>query len=104
MLIKSCLLPVLEYGSDVWHASKAQVETQYLRALKMVLQCPTATPTVAVLHGTGMLNLQSLWNLNKMRLANRLQNMAAPRLTKAVFETIWVGSGSDLSLISLINI
>ena len=70
MLIKSCLLPVLEYGSDVWHAAKTQaglLTTQYLRALKMVLQCPTPTPTAAVLHDTGMQKLKSLWDLNKLR-------------------------------------
>ena len=106
MLIKTCLLPVLEYGSDVWHASKSQaglLETQYLRALKMVLQCPTATPTAAVLLDTGMLNLQSLWDLNKMRFANRLQNMADTRLPKSVFGTTWVGRGSNLSLKNLLS-
>ena len=104
MLIKTCLLPVLEYGSDVWHASKSQaglLKTQYLRVLKMVLQCPTATPTVAVLHDYGMLNLQSLWDLNKMRFANRPQNMADTRLPKSVFGTTWVGRGSNLSLTNL---
>ena len=64
---------------------------------------PTATPTAAVLHDTGMLNLQSLWDLNKMRFANRLQNMADTRLPKSVFGTTWVGRGSNLSLKNLLS-
>ena len=94
MLIKSCLLPVLEYGSDVWHAAKPQaglLTTQYLRALK--LQCPKPTPTAAVLHDTGMATLASLWDLNKLRLANRLLHMSASRSPKAVYETTWIGGG-----------
>ena len=79
------------------------LETQYPRALKVVLQCPTATPTAVALHDTGMLNLQSLRDLNKMRFANRLQNMAATRLSRSVFGTTWVGRGSNLSLLHLVN-
>ena len=69
----------------------------------MVLQCPNATPIAAVLHDTGMLSLQSLWDLNKLRFANRLQNMADTRLPKAVFRTTWVGRGSNMSLINLLK-
>ena len=106
MLIKSCLLPVLEYGSDVWHAAKTQaglLTTQYLRALKMVLQCPTPTPTAAVLHDTGMTKLESLWDLNKLRLANRLQHLSDTRSPKAVYGTIWAGRGRKLMWVDKIK-
>jgi hypothetical protein len=97
LLVMTCLLPVLEYGSGVWHASSAQaglLTTQYLRALKMILSCPAATPTEAVLGHLGMPTLEERWDLNKLSLEHRLQQLPAERDPKAVFETSWGGRGA----------
>ena len=70
MLVKTCLLPAFEYGSGVWHATRRQsdlLRTQYLKALKMVLQCPVSTPTEAVMGDLGIPSLQHRWDLNKLR-------------------------------------
>lgn len=79
VLVKACLLPILEYGSAVWHASQARLgllQTQYLKDLKMALQCPIASPMVAVLGDLGMSTSRHRWGLNKLRLQFRLQHMS----------------------------
>ena len=95
MLVKTCLLPVLEYGSAVWHADRRQsnlLRTQYLKALKMVLQCPVTTPTTAVMGDLGMPSLQHRWDLNKLRFEFKLQHMPVTRDPQAVFRTDWASS------------
>ena len=92
MLVKTCLLPALEYGSAVWHATRRQsdlLRTQYLKALKMMLQCPVSTPTEAVMGDLGMPSLQHRWDLNKMRFEFKLQHMPVTRDPQAVFMTDW---------------
>ena len=92
LLVKACLLPILDYGSAVWHASQAQaglLQTQYLKALKMILQCPVSSPTVAVLGDLGMPTLRHRWDLNKLKLEFRLQHMAASRDSRAVYLLDW---------------
>ena len=91
-LIKSCLLPVFTYGSAMWHASSGQaglLETQYLKILKMVLQCTVTTPTDAVMGDLGMPNLQQHWDLCKLRCEFKLQNLPAARAPRAVFQSDW---------------
>jgi len=107
LIVKACLLPVLEYGSAVWHADKKQADLlgcQYLRALKMVLQCPITTPTAAVMHELGMPTLQHRWDLSKLRLQQKLQHMPLGRDPKAVFETSWGGRGAHMWADKLANI
>ena len=94
----TCLPPVFEYGSAVWHASSAQaglLTTQYLGALEMKLRCPAATPMEAPLGDLGMPTLEERWDLNKLRLEHRLQQLPAERVPKAVFETSWGARGAS---------
>ena len=97
LLVMTCLLPMFEYGSAVWHASPAQaglLTSQYLRALKMILRCPVNTPTEAVLVDLGLPTLEERWDLNKLRLEHMLQQLPAERDPKAVFDTCWGGRGA----------
>jgi hypothetical protein len=106
-LIKACLLPVLEYGSAVWHASASQaalLTTQYLRALKMVLACPRTTPTEAVLIDLGMPTLHQRWDLNKVRFQHKLQNMDPTRHPHTVLNSLWPGRGKHMWTDKLANI
>jgi len=91
MLVKTCLLPAFEYGTGVWHATRRQsdlLRTQYLKALKMVLQCPVSTPTEAVMGDLGMPSLQHRWDLDKLRFEFKLQHMPAARDPQAVLDQI----------------
>jgi len=88
-------------------ASKQQADllrSQYLRALKMVLQCPITTPSAAVMYELGMPTLQHRWDLSKLRLQQKLQHMPVGHDPKAVFETCWGGRGAHMWADKLANI
>ena len=98
-LIVTCLLPIFDFGSSVWHVSEAQAKalaTQYRRAARLVLQCPKSTPIPAIMGDLGLAPLEQRWDLAKLRLQHQILRMSGERHPRIVHDMEWPGSGRHM--------
>ena len=98
-LIITCLLPIFDFGSSVWHVSVAQAKAlgaQYRRAARLVLQCPVSTPVPAIMGDLGLAPLEQRWDLAKLRLQHQILRMSGERHPRIVHDMAWPGSGRHM--------
>ena len=85
-LYNTCVVPVLDYGSEVWGLHKCtEVERVQNHAARVFLGVNRYTPILSIQGDTGWQLCQTRINLNMLRFWNRLLSMGDDRLCKHIF-------------------
>jgi hypothetical protein len=89
-LFDSCVLPVLQYGSEIWSRGKEllSLERIHLRFIKMLLGVKRSTSTAALYVETGRFPLYLRFKINIVKYFIRLQNMEDGKIVKKVFNML----------------
>ena len=87
----SQILPILEYGSQLWYKAgqNHRLETFHLRYLKRTIGLRLQTPTDAVLSDTGRFPLQLRRNLNVIKCLLRMLNLRADDHGSRPIKSAW---------------
>lgn len=84
---KSCILPLLEYGCEVWDLTatqSAQLEELQRKAARWILGCPKSTASAALLGELGLQPLAMRRLAAKTRWLHQLSSMDNSRYAKQV--------------------
>ena len=87
---RSLILPILEYGSQLWYKARQnhRLETFHLGYLKRTIGLRLQTPTDAVLSDTGNFPLHFRRNLNVIKYWLRMLNLQADDPLRNAFDTL----------------
>ena len=85
-LITTCFMKKFEHGCEVWDSmyikDSEQVNKLIPQAIKRVLELPRSTPTDAVRHDFGLIQLQCEVEMEKIVLTTRVMGMDEDRIAK----------------------
>ena len=92
-LISSCFKQKFKHGCEVWD-ELTQTETITVNRLipdtfKRILEVPKSTPTCAVIHELGIIDLDLEIEMERILLANDVKNMDNNRVAKKLFESMY---------------
>ena len=75
-LINACILPIITYGLEAIPLKRKEVEELnkiWLNIIKRILMTPQSTPTEAIYMETGLTDIESIIDRNRLLMASRLQ-------------------------------
>ena len=86
-LFHNCVTPVIDYGAGVWGLTKnPKAENVQRRAIRFFLGVHKFAPNLAIEGDMGWDPCKVRWNVEMVRLWNRLVSMDNTRLAKRVFD------------------
>ena len=89
MLVSSCFIRKFKHGCEVWD-KLTKTETSILNKLipdtfKRILEVPKSTPTWAVIHELGIVDLDLEIEMERILLANEVKKMEESKIVKQLF-------------------
>ncbi|CAB1107901.1 unnamed protein product [Ectocarpus sp. CCAP 1310/34] len=91
-VLKSVIVPPLEYAGDVWKRNKKvvkELEAAQMKAAKTILGCSRRTSNAAVRAELGIQSLRSGRDARKLTWQYRMCGMGEERLPRIVWEAKW---------------
>ena len=93
MLINSCFKMKFKHGCEVWdNLTKSETETinkLVPNTLKRILEIPKATPSVAITHEMGGVDLDLEIAMERILLAVKVRKMCESRIVKQLFDKMY---------------
>jgi hypothetical protein len=91
-VIMAVLVPLLEYGSEVWRATKEQtkdLDRIVIRAARYALGCGKGVPSTAVQGEMGIHTMGARFDINKLVFRGHVQNLEDERYPKQILRAKW---------------
>ena len=74
-LYEACIIPILTYASEVWKPNRKEwtkIEHIQLSIIKRILMVPTSTPNDAIYIELGLLEIETIAAMKRIRMENRI--------------------------------
>ena len=89
-LIKTCLIPSLLYGAEAWILNKSELSTlerTVTQILRLTLQVPTSTPSVALYMDLGIMPIEGTIDTRRLNYYRKITAKRYTFLAKRVIDT-----------------
>jgi hypothetical protein len=78
-LIRTCIEPIITYGLEAMRINKTemkQINSIWTNIIKRILMVPQSTPNEAIYIEAGLLDIETIVDINKLKMAIRLKRTA----------------------------